>query len=449
MKKYFLLPLMALFALNAVAQDFDTEPVVKFDNESENLKFTIGARMMADVAYYHSDFTPLKSGAALTDARIRTSMTYQNWYFFADFDFSKGKFKQKNIFLQYAWDQNKDQSNWKWHAIKAGYYNDPASMSRNTSIGSYHFISRPGMVNALQNGRQLGVSYKYVDKNVFLHQGIYAENLYNDQIAGFQGATISGRWLYLPINTETNTLHIGVGARYAKLKTGTVNSNVVQTNLNLSTSLETYVDPDAQFVNANVPWASDVFNVNVEALYRGKKFFVRGEYTYKAIGKDRDDETLFKNQLGTLWSWGSLESWQAGNPLKTSHFQGAYVEAGFLVFGQPYTYNRKEALLGGLGGKSLEIVARYSWTDLNDVVDGAYYFVAQDKYIDNGILADYPVASTSIGGGELHSVTLGVNYAINRFVQVMVNYSYHNLNRDKYAYDKNFHGVQGRLVFSF
>ncbi len=449
MKKYFLLPLVALFALNVAAQDFDTKPTVEFSNKKEDLKFTIGARMMADVAYYHSDFTPLKSGAALTDARIRTSLSYQNWYFYADFDFSMGKFKQKDIYLQYSWNKNETKDNWKWQAIKAGYFNDAASMARNTSIGSYHFISRPGMVNALQSGRQLGVSYKYVDKNVFLHQGIYAENLYNNQVAGFQGVTLSGRWLYLPINTDKNTLHIGLGARYAKLKTGVVNSNTVQTSLTLSTPLETYVDADSQFVNAYVPWASDVANINVEALYRGQKFFVRGEYTYKIVGKDRDDETLFKNQLGTLWSWGSLESWKNGNPLETSHFQGAYVEAGFLVFGQPYSYNRKNALLGGLGGKSLEIVARYSWTDLNDVVEGAYYFEAQDKYIDNGILADYPVASTSIGGGELHSVTVGANYAINKFVQVMVNYSYHNLNRDKYAYDKNFHSLQARVVFSF
>ncbi len=450
MKKYILLPLVAIFALaaNVAAQDFDTDPVVKIDNKSEDLKFTIGARMMADVAYYHSDYTPLKSGAALTDARIRTSMSYQNWYFYADFDFSKGKFKQKNIFLQYAW-ENKEKENWSWQSIKAGYYNDPATMSRNASIGSYHFISRPNMSNTLQEGRQLGASYKYVNKNFFLHQGIFAENLYNDQPAGFQGVTVSGRWLYLPVNSGKKTLHIGIGARYAHLSTGDVYSETVQTGLNLSNSLETYVDADNQFVNANVPWASDVLNLNVEALYHNEKFFVRGEYTYKTIGKDRDDETLFKNQLGTLWSWGSLESWRNGNPLETTNFQGAYVEAGYKIFGNPYSYNRKEGILGGLNGKSLEIVARYSWTDLNDVVDGAYYFEAQDKYIDNGILADYPVASTSIGGGELHSATIGVNYAFNKFVQLMVNYTYHNLNRDKYAYDKNFHAVQGRLVFSF
>ena len=186
MKKIFLLPAFAALAMTAMAQDFDTNPVVKIENQEEELQFTVGARMMADVAYYHSDFTPLKSGAALSDARIRTSMTYKDWYFYADFDFSKGKFKQKNIFMQYSFG---DEANKQ--AVKAGYYNDAASMARNTSLGSYHFISRPAPANALQAGRQLGVTYKYRNDKFFANQGVFADNLYNDQLDGFQGVTVS------------------------------------------------------------------------------------------------------------------------------------------------------------------------------------------------------------------------------------------------------------------
>ena len=104
MKKhiYFSALVALTLASTAVAQDFDTNPVVKYENKEAKVKFTVGARMMADVAYYHTDFTPMKSGAAITDARIRTSMAYDNWYFYADFDFSKGEFSQKNIFLQYT-----------------------------------------------------------------------------------------------------------------------------------------------------------------------------------------------------------------------------------------------------------------------------------------------------------------------------------------------------------
>ena len=441
MKKYILMPILALFTLaNVAAQDFDNNPTIQIDSKKNDAQFTIGARMMADVAYYHSDFTPLKSGAALTDARIRTSMKYQNWYFYADFDFSKGKFKQKDIYLQYSWDNQ---------SIKAGYFCDPSNMAGNTSIGSYHFISRSAATRALAAGRQLGVAYKYAGEKFFANQGIFAENLYNDQLAGFQGVTLGGRWLYRPINSENKAFHIGLNARYAKINSGVDYQGTVQTSLTLSTPFETYVDTNADLMNAHIPWASDVLNLGAEFMYVSPKFFARGEYIYKNIGKERDDETLFKNQLGTEWSWATLESWKSGNPLSKSEFHGAYVEAGLLIFGEPYRYDSKNGILGGMRGQSLEVVARYSYTGLNDIVKGAYYFEAQDKYIDNGILADYPAASTSIGGGKLHAVTLGVNYSFNKYVQLLVDYTYNCYQRDKNPYDKNFHALQGRVIFSF
>lgn len=157
MKKYILMPVLAALSLSGSviqAQDFDNKPVVNVSNSKENLNFTIGARFMMDGAYYHSDFTPVKSGAAITDARIRTSMSYEDWYFYADFDFSKGKFSQKNIFLQYSLEGAKGT-----HRFKAGYYNNPASMANNTSRGSLHFISRSAAANAFSPSRELGLSY--------------------------------------------------------------------------------------------------------------------------------------------------------------------------------------------------------------------------------------------------------------------------------------------------
>ena len=432
---------VAMFALTSVfAQDFDTDPTVKVTAKN-GPEFTIGARMMADVAYYHSDFTPLKSGAALTDTRIRTSMKYENWYFYADFDFSKAKFKQKDIYVQYKW---KDL-----HAIKAGYYCDPSSMAGNTSIGSYHFISRSAAVRALDPGRQLGITYRYTGKHFFANQGIFAENQYNDQLAGFQGVTLGGRWLYRNVNDENHAFHIGLNARYAHITSGEEYQGTVKTQVTLSTPFETYVDMNADLMNAQVPWASDGLNAGAEFAVVTPKFFARGQYIYKHIGKTRDDATLFKNQLGGEWSWASLESWQSGNPLKPSNFQGAYVEAGYLIFGDAYRYDSDRAILGGMRGKSLEVVARYSYTDLNDIVKGAYYFEAQDKYIDDGILADYPPASTSIGGGLMHAMTVGVNYSFNKYVQILLDYTYSVYQRDKNPYDKNFHALQGRLIFSF
>lgn len=50
MKKFIILPMFALCAMAANAQDFDSKPTVTIDNEQEDLHFTVGARFMADAA---------------------------------------------------------------------------------------------------------------------------------------------------------------------------------------------------------------------------------------------------------------------------------------------------------------------------------------------------------------------------------------------------------------
>ena len=217
----------------------------------------------------------------------------------------------------------------------------------------------------------------------------------------------------------------------------------------MGTSLETYTDPTTEFVSATLPWAKNVYDVGAEFLYKNDNFFARGEYMYKYVTKERDDEALFEANLGSIDSWTTLESWQAGNPLGANSFHGAYVEAGYKIFGNSYQYSNSDALLKGLDGRSLEVVARYSYVGLNDIRSGEKYVLGRDQYYPEGLLKDYPATSKSVGGGNMHSATLGVNYAFNKFAQVMLSYTYNRLDRDKYPSDKNFHVLQARLMFQF
>ena len=446
MKKYMLMPLLALTALSANAQDFDSKPTVTIDNKAEDLHFTVGARFMADAAYYHTDFTPMQSGAAISDARIRTSLTYQNWYFYADFGFGGGKFSQKNIFLQYAQEDSKGGR----HAIKGGYYNDAAgSMARNTSLGSYHFISRAGATNALGEGRELGITYKYTNDHFLAYQGVFTENQYNKIEAGYNGLVFSGRYLYRPIIDENQTLAIGGNVRFQHVGGGVTEDNVLKKTLKLGQSMETFVDEDEQFVSCELPWAENVFDAGAEVLYHNQKMFVRGEYLYKHVTKKRDSKTLFDASNNNIDTWGTLDAWIAANPLRSNNFHGGYIEAGYMIFGNPYSYDKNEGVLRGLSGRSLEIVGRFNYTGLNNIVKGEYFSVARNQYYPDGYMADWPYKSTSVGGGAVRSYTLGLNYSFNKFAQVMVDYTYHHLTKDFLPYDKNFHEVQARLQFVF
>lgn len=449
--KYILLSALAALSFTAAAQDFDTDPTLKIDNKDQKVSFAVGARFMADAAWYHTDFTPLQSGAAITDARIRTSMTYgENWYFYADFGFGNGQFSQKNIFLQYG---VKDSHN-AFHAIKAGYYNDPAgSMARQTSLGSYHFISRPGMADALGEGRELGVTYKYSADNVFLYQGVFTENQYNKIKAGFNGYTFSGRWLGRTSDANS-TFHAGANVRFAHLGGGeeavTKGSSVLKKTLSLGQTLETFVDEDGQFVGCNIPWANNVIDLGAEALYLNKDFFVRAEYKHKIVTKNRDSYKIFIAAQDNIDGWGDIDLWETANRIKTNHFNGAYIEAGYKIFGNDYSYNKHDAVLNGLDGKALEVVARFNYTGLNDLTKGEYYSVGRDQYYAEGYMVDWPATgATSVGGGNIYSTTIGVNYSFNKYAQVMLNYTWHRLDKDFLPYDKNIHQVQARLQFTF
>lgn len=449
--KYILMSALTAFTFSAAAQDFDTDPTLKIDNKEQKVKFTVGARFMADAAWYHSDFTPLQSGASITDARIRTSMSYgENWYFYADFGFGNGQFSQKNIFLQYA---SKNCHN-ALHAIKAGYYNDPAgSMARQTSLGSYHFISRAGMADALGEGRELGISYKYSSDNLFLYQGVFTENQYNKIEAGFNGYTLSGRWLYRQLN-DNDAFHVGASVRYAHIGGGeelvTKGSSVLKKSIYLGQTLETYVDQDEQFVGCDIPWADNVIDFGAEAIYVNKDFFVRAEYKHKIIDKNRDSYKIFIASQDNIDGWGDIDLWETANRIKTNHFNGAYIEAGYKIFGNAYTYNKHEAVLNGLDGQSLEVVARFNYSGLNDLTKGEYYSAGRNQYYAAGYMEDWPATgATSVGGGDIYSTTFGINYSFNKFTQVMLNYTWHHLDKDFLPYDKNIHQIQARIQFTF
>lgn len=452
MKKYILFPAFLaatfLWCEKSQAQTEDVaNPLLKYVNRENGLRFTAGARLFTDVAYYHTEYTPMKSGAAITDARIRTSLKYKQFYFYADFDFSKGEFKQKNIFAQW----NFKEDGWGIQSVKAGYFCEPSTMAYNTSLYNYHFISRPAAVNALSPGRSLGATYKFFNEDILLDQGIFAENKYNDQIGGFQGVSLSGRWLYKILNDDYMTLHIGLGLRYARHNTGrAIDSDVFRTNVSIESTMETYVDATTRFLNANVPWARNIWNISPEAVFRMDKFFIRGEYIYKKLFKKRPDFDLFTNQLGGVWSWTTLESWKNGNPLRSTKFQGGYVEAGWLIMGNRYTYNDEYGLLNGMNEKnSLELVARYSIVNLNDINKGDFFLIGKHVFYPNGVVSDYPPASTSIGGGKMQAGTIGLNYTFNQYIKVMGEYQYSRLKNVYYPMDKNFHELQMRLMISF
>ena len=129
--------------------------------------------------------------------------------------------------------------------------------------------------------------------------------------------------------------------------------------------------------------------------------------------------------------------------------QSCYVEFGYLLCGKAYTYDDEYGLLKGMGDKGgLELVARYSCTNLTDITDGDIFLIGNHKFYPNGKVVDYPYSS-SIDGGTMHSVTLGLNYSFNQYIKIMGEYQYANLSNVYFPDDENFHQLQLRVMFAF
>ena len=455
MKKHILLPAMlvaAMFSTTAVKAQEDVNPLLKYISKDETVKASIGGRMYADFAYYHSDWTPMKSGAAITDARIHAALTYGKFYFYADFGFGKGEFSQKNLFAQYTF----KATEYGVHSVKVGYYNEPSSMSAMTSTYNYHFFARPFAVQALAPGRALGATYRFFNKRFFFDQGVFAQFKYNEQEEGNQGVSVSGRWLYKPINEMHSTLQVGISARYQHFSGGTEYAEgVLQTSVNYSSNMQSYVDEDVTFLDLDLPWARNALSITPEVLYRSDRFFTRAEYIWTRVWKDRDDQRLFEQNLGGQQSWQTLPSWQGGNKLRPTLLNGGYIELGYLICGRAYTYDQEYGLLKGMGDKNgLEVVARYSYLDLSDITKGDRFIYGNNKFYPDsdgdGVaeIVDYPRWS-SVDGGKAHAVTVGLNYSFNQYIKVMGEYQYTNLENVYFPDDKNFHQLQLRVAFAF
>lgn len=424
------------------AQESETGNVIVNKND---LKISVGARVSMDGAVYLQDYTPLNSGASISDARIRVSIVQGKWDAYYDVDFGKGILTQKNAYVRYNFSDK--------NSLRLGYGPEPFSISYNTSQSDIHFISRSTPVNALAPGRALGITYKHAGDLFFAEGGIYSENLFNNQHEGDQGYSATGRFLYRAVQREDLNIHFGLMGRYKKIGTGYVEGNpeIFVRNMHMGAALETTVDKSVEFVGTDVKWASEEMKYGLEFLAVGKKFFAQGEFIGSHIVRDRPDELLFENQLGGYWSWTTLKSWLAGNPTLTDlDFYGGYVELGYLLKGTSYRYDRNNALLGRLrDNHAIELVGRYSMTSMNDIADGDFFWKGQNRFFPESTgITDYPPASTSIAGGIVQTITLGANYDFTPSTRLMLHYT-HTLIDNYYFEDDNVGMLQMRLQYRF
>jgi phosphate-selective porin OprO/OprP len=383
-------------------QDEASDPsLLNLQSKDNSLIWTIGGRFGANIAYYDNI---LDWGAVISDARIRTSLKYDNLYFYMDVNFGKEEIGFKDMYMRY----DKPVKNGT-HSIKAGYFSNIASMSYNTSSYSYTLLTRPQPVRTFMAERDLGVSYKFFNRHVMLEQGVFTEIMTDDagESNGLKGIEFAGRWLYKIINREHMVLHIGTSAHYAHLRNADSYPFI-----SFNSHTETEVDVD-NLLLGGIPNNSDMLLVSGELLFKTRKFFLRSEYMHEVLAG-----------LGS----------------------GAYLEGAYLILGKSYSYSDVQGVLGGTSDKNaLEVFARYSYTNLqNDVPN--YVMPAL------GIgLPDFMLMSN----GSSHCITFGLTYSINKYARFIIsqNFSFNNNKGFAPAENRigkfNINTTEFKMAFSF
>ncbi len=429
--------------LSAQVRDSDIETnVIRYNSPEDNIMIRAGGRVSFDAAHYINDVTDMGSGTQIGEARLNAFASFGGKYDVKiDLDFARGEVTFRDIFAR--WNINENS------ALRIGHYVMPFSLDRTASSVDRFFPTVSGTVNALTLDRRLGISYMLKNRNLWGEVGVFGGNVYK-KYQGDDGWGTSIRLVANPIFDNGVLLHIGGGFSYRTPDPHgfTGGDDDYNRYFQYTANAETNVDRTAM-LDAYIPWAHNEIRYNAELLISSGRFFIQSEYTGARVSRKRDNQRLFEDQLGGMWSFQTLEDWEDwyGKTLRSVSFNGVYAQIGVLLRGSAYTYNRYNALLAPCKEKgALELVARFNHTNLNDI-DGIWY-AGQFWDPEKGAGVDDPNFNHSIGGGIMNSATVGLNYYFNKYARVLVNYGYQHYNllqkEDKYS-----HTIQGRLQISF
>lgn len=255
------------------------------------------------------------------------------------------------------------------------------------------FMER-SFASKLDASRSLGVQashwgnrYNVIGGVHFNTQGEYEEVEFSqDQNKDYgidEGYSLTGRGVFRPIIDEDKVLHLGVAGTYRTPKTHTE----VPNNFRYSTRTHTSINRKKYIDTDDIADVETVVGYDLELAGAYKNFMFQGEY--KSFTINRLDD---------------LESFD---------ISGGYIQAGYLLFGGRYNYNKAEGeftrLTRGKDFGELEVALRYDYVNANDF-------------------------DAEIYGGSVEGYAVGLNYYFNPNVKFMVNYIYNN--HDRYANGK-------------
>ena len=406
--KHMLRPFLAYFALLFMLL-FMPSVVAPVHAIEAPLTYKVGGWSSLDLGYLGTDKSDMTFQTNISDLRLNGTVKMGSFKLFAEFSFADEKIAYKNIYLSYAFPRAKGQE-----TMTFGYMKEPLGMSYNTSEVCYHFVTRPHSVLSLKESRALGLLYTSNQPVYFLSQGVFYRPQIDRLNTSAPSLEFSGRWVYRRSLESHRLIQFGGAMTFSKRY-----ADEDEPFVKLGTKIN---NPFGYTLNTSVSDVKQMYHINVEGLFLSAHYFVRGEFFLKDLKRSNAVNRAFNGQ--------DIHS-------SLVHYSGAYIEAGALLWGKPYAYDGKKASLGPLSPKSLELVARFNYTNLYD----ASLYAQDDEAI--GWL------EPRSDGGSLLSYTCGLNYRYSKSVIFYADYTHNVLRQASYLGYESSNYILARCLIIF
>ena len=374
--------------------------IMVFESKDKDYKLWFDSRVQVDFGHYFGAqewADPIGDGASVRRARfaVKTQIT-PDWYGEVDMELANGSFELKDAIVRYNGLEN--------FQFSVGSQKPDFSLSRNTSSRYLEFMERPMVVSAFAPSRHLGVFGKYANKYVFAGASVLFQEIEGQETRDYveannkdygmdEGLSYVGKVVVRPINEPDYGIHVGGAVMYDQPKTsdetGVYNGTRFSCRNATNISRKKYIDTD------------DIKNTDHNLIA-----------TAELAGH--------VNGLRLEGAW--MSDWTYMDPEKVVldkpyHFQGWYVEGGYLLLGGKQSYDSDGAkfnrVRNGRSWGDIELALKYEFLDMND-------------YEGRGEQAIYG------GSAELYGAAL--NFYFTKNVKIALNYQY--VNNDRYANGK-------------
>jgi phosphate-selective porin OprO/OprP len=373
-----------------------SEPAVVAARYSKPLDVRPGMLLQLDSAWYDSSDTEFEDGTELRRARLNAGGTVLRDVEFrveADFSGLTQDNSAYDVTLQDAW--------LRYHGIKpfsvtAGNFKIPFGLEALSGSRNLTFMER-GLPAALLNQRAPGAMVAAHGERWSVAAGGFGATLI-PQTVDDEGHGVAARTTVAPLSAPGRALHLGFGIQWRKTRQRGADGN---RTVRFRSRPESNLTDDDRTASA-FSLTGDGYSFGVSP----GRVVDTGD-----IGGGVDDYLLLGGEGAAVFGPLSLQieyirSWVSLERGDDPHFDGWYATASWFLTGESRNYRPDKGVFEGvqpvrpldrrrLGIGAWEIAARYSGLDLSN---------------------------TAVLGGDMHDMTIGLNWYPNAFVRVMANY---------------------------